>query len=279
MNDPHVVALYYHVETDDRLQFDNAPPVEDETEEFHMRLADGIATFRMKQHYPSAASAREPVEAYLQAWSIITALAHNGWSMRLVFDKDKTDIIHRAPAQPDVVTARATFTVRADISAQATIVTEPITYPEPPKNFRISPLVEDMWYLFERYMQDRERLLPMANSCLTMLEYEAGDRNKAEKKYNIACRVLNTLGTFCATRGDRREARKLKRGSSKLQGLMHEEIMWLEAVLQRLILRAGEYACNPTAALPQLTMGDFPPLPEETKKLLEVSQPKKRKSS
>ena len=55
MNDPHVEKLVYQVETGERLNFQDPPPIEDETDTFHMILEDGVATFSMKEHYPTEA--------------------------------------------------------------------------------------------------------------------------------------------------------------------------------------------------------------------------------
>jgi hypothetical protein len=41
--------------------FEDPPPIEDETDTFRMTLAEGVATFHMKVHYPSAETARIPV--------------------------------------------------------------------------------------------------------------------------------------------------------------------------------------------------------------------------
>ena len=53
MNDPHVEKLVYHIETGNGLSFQDPPPVEDETDAFRMILDDGVATFSMKEHYPT----------------------------------------------------------------------------------------------------------------------------------------------------------------------------------------------------------------------------------
>ncbi len=87
MNDPHVEELTYRVETGEELRIIDPSPVEEETTEFRMRLADGIATFKMKQHYSSEESAREPVDAYLRAWELDVALQYgHKRELRFVFD-------------------------------------------------------------------------------------------------------------------------------------------------------------------------------------------------
>ena len=71
MRDPHVVALRYHIEHSEELTSgDNPPPIERETAAFRMRLADGVATFQMKEHHSSEDSARQVVDEYLRPWEI-----------------------------------------------------------------------------------------------------------------------------------------------------------------------------------------------------------------
>ena len=63
IRDPHVVALYYRMLTDESVSFTDPPPVEWETDAFRARLQDGVARFELIEHYPSAEAARERVEA------------------------------------------------------------------------------------------------------------------------------------------------------------------------------------------------------------------------
>jgi hypothetical protein len=54
MSEPHVVALYYRLETTEALlSFENPPPCEDETALCTFHLADNMLTCTMKAHYDS----------------------------------------------------------------------------------------------------------------------------------------------------------------------------------------------------------------------------------
>ena len=98
--------------------------------------------------------------------------------------------------------------------------------------------------------------------CLTVFEASAvvnnkskkHKREKAAKKYFISEKVLKELGTLCSERGGPEEARK----SGEFVPLSAHEKEWVAQVIKASIRRIGEYAKNPNAALPQLTMGDFP---------------------
>jgi hypothetical protein len=96
MNDPHVAVLIYSVDTGEEISINNAPPVEEETSELRMRLADDVATFYMKTHYPSEKSARELVDPYLHAWELDVALKY-GHKRKLCFSFVRSTIVDRDP--------------------------------------------------------------------------------------------------------------------------------------------------------------------------------------
>ncbi len=98
MNDPHVEELVYHIETGEGLNFQDPPPIEDETDAFRMTLEDGVATFSMKEHYATEKEARQAVEGYLRAWELDVALEYDGSKLRFVFDRWK--IVDRDPPPP-----------------------------------------------------------------------------------------------------------------------------------------------------------------------------------
>ena len=98
MRDAHVVALYYRLETDSSLIFENALPRDDDRDECTFRLAQGVLTCTMKGHYATAAEARAPVDLYLRSWELAEALPHG--RRMLWFTFDKAEIIDRDPPSP-----------------------------------------------------------------------------------------------------------------------------------------------------------------------------------
>jgi hypothetical protein len=98
MQDPHVVAVHYRVEADETVTYDNPPPVEWSTAVFDMRLADGKATFTLKEHYASEQAARDRIEQFLRAWDLWMQLERGSTEIRFVFEQ--VDLVDRDPPPP-----------------------------------------------------------------------------------------------------------------------------------------------------------------------------------
>ena len=89
-----------------------------------------------------------------------------------------------------------------------------------------------------------------------MLETSAGGRRYAGTRYGFAKAVLDKLGELAASKGGN-EARKAVGAHAPFAPA---ERHWLEETMKRGILRAGEVAGDPSAAHPQITMANLPPL-------------------
>ena len=268
MNDPHVEELVYHIETGNGFSFWDPPPIEAETDAFHMSLEDGIVTFSVKEHYPTEEGARQAVEGYLRAWELDVALQYDRSDMRFVFDR--SEIIDRDPPPPPAPGTKHVVelsgTAIGGSSAHATLEVLKTKYPTPPTDFAADTDASTMWEQYERYTQGRDRLLPMAYSCLTRLEYRARTdpakgqtRMRAASRYRVDYELLDKLGELATTLGDEVETRKLT-PQSQLRDPTPEEVKWIEATLRMLIRRAGQYAADPERDWPQLTMADLPEL-------------------
>ncbi len=265
MNDPHVEELIYHIETGDGLRFQDPPPVEDETDTFDMILEDGVATFSMKEHHLTEESARRTVEGYLRDWELDVALLYDSSELHFIFDRSK--IVDRdpppPPGTPRVVELSATATGTS--STSATLQVLKTKYPQPPRDFSADTDARAMWEQYERYKEGRDRLLPMAYSCLARLEHRArnhganGKRKNAASMYRIDHKVLDKLGKLTNTLGDEVEARKLTQ-QSQLRAPTPQEAKWMESALRLVIRRTGQYAADPQKEWPQLTMADLPEL-------------------
>jgi hypothetical protein len=268
VNDPHVEELVYHIETGDGLNFQDPPPVEDETHTFRMTLEDGVATFVMKEHFPSEKGARQAVEGYLRAWELDAALRYDSSELRFVFDRPK--IVDRDPPPPPPRGTPQTIELEAAAIAvgvaSVDVVVHRRQYPRPPTDFVADTDSRIMWEQYERYKQGRDRLLPMAYSCLTRLEHRArayaakgNIRMRAASMYRVDYEVLDKLGQLATTLGDEAEARKLG-PQIRLRAPTAQEVKWMEAALRLLIRRLGQYAADPQRAWPQLTMANLPDL-------------------
>lgn len=256
MRDPHVEALYYRLETGQQLGFSNPPPMERETNAFSLRLADGQLKVRMKDHYATDIAARLAVEPYLRSWEIATALQHGPGAMTFVFER--ADVIDRDPPPPGASLEIQPLTQKMEIMGNSlTFRLTQAKYPDPPDRFVASPDVVAMWQRYEGYCAGREPLASMAYMCLTVFNASAGGPREAALRYAIDPKVPKKLGHLTSKIGDALTARKV---GKKHQFRPHSstEIAWIETVLKALIRRAGEWAANPNAARPQITLKDFP---------------------
>lgn len=263
MNDPHVEELIYLVKTEEGRKVENPPPIEEEASAFRMVLENETVTFSMKDHYSNERDARDSVKDYLRAWELDTALRRGGPQLYFSFDKSK--IIDRDPPPPgSTINASATLMGSSSVYARATVVSS--EYPPPPHDFKVDNDTEDLWKLYERYKEGRDRLLPMAYSFLTRLEYQAlnyptgaNKRERVRNMYRVDLKVLQKLGDFTTNLGDEAGARKFDR-SSQLRQPNVREVKWIEATLEQLIRRVGQYASDPQRDWPELTMNSLPEL-------------------
>ena len=254
MRDPHVVWVRYRLEADPHVTFENPPPIEWETDTFRMRLAEGIATFEMREHFPSVQEARNAVEVLLRSWEIDTGLRYGTREIHFRYEDSK--LIDRNPPPPgtvQVVTASATLRAYWALTAIAHVRRK--AYPQPPQHFRVSPDVETMWHRYEGYVEGREPISSMAYFCLTVLEARAGNRVRAAREYGISKNVLGELGKLTSERGDAKSARKM---SPRLRPLTSKEATWIEAVVKAIIRRVGERKAK--TPLPTIMMKDLPSL-------------------
>jgi len=260
MRDPHVVALRYRVVPDETVAFDRPPPTEWKTEAFHMQLADDLATFKMIEHYASEKAARECVDDYLRAWEIDVALQFGHPEIR--FEFEGADVIDRDPPLPgsgQVIHAKVALAGAIGLAATVTAHVTRGKYPDAPRAFVASIDVRTMWLHYEEYRKGRERLVDMGNVCLTLLEGNAGTREKAARQYGISSKVLDKLGYLVSAVGDDRTARKLKK-LREFRAHTHAEIVWVEAAVKALIRRVGEWEFDHEASRRKLTMSDLPKL-------------------
>jgi hypothetical protein len=254
MRDPHVVTLRYQLETVGSVSFENPQAIETETDLFQLRLENGIATLKLKEHFPSIAFTRNVVDEFFRAWELDSALVHGRRVIEFKFtDAEVVDRNPPPPGSPQVI--ELTGVASAAAFGSATLHVTRRLYPEPPTRLKMSPDVETLWQRYEGYLNNREPLPSMAYFCLTWLEAKAGSRDHAAKSYRIAKDVLRKLGELTALRGDEKTARKIKQGST-LVPLGSTEIKWIEASIKTVIRRVGEISSDPS--LPVITMGDLP---------------------
>ena len=259
-NTQRVESLIYKLSPAEGIVYQDPPPLEVDQEKWKGRLENGVLTCHMKVDYGSVSDARKEVERNLRAWEIDAAIACGRGSVIFVYqDAMIADLTPRGEKHATVhLTARGVLTMRDT----AVLTIERRSYPRPPTGFAISPDVETLWTRYGGYLDGKEPLLDMGNFCLTVVEesYGQGSRKAAARALNVDAQVLIKLGQLASTRGDNKTARKAPKGL-KWQPLSGKEPTWVDAVVRRLIRRAGEYAaCGDSSALPKIGMSDFPPL-------------------
>ena len=207
MNDPHVENLQYRLVPDESLRFNSPPPLEHETDAFKLRLEEGVLIVWLKDHYASEDEAKEAIDSYLQVWVVYKALESRR-RRRLRFDYQGAKVVDRDPSSHDNKVRRTASASLDVLWSTAEAVETRGDYPEPPRNFALSPDVETMWERYEGYLKGREPLLSMAYFCLTVLESsvrnEPGKGNKREKAlraYVIQDKVLSKLGELTTNLG------------------------------------------------------------------------------
>jgi hypothetical protein len=261
MKDPHVEALNYRFEAADpkRHDFSSAAPLEVTLGNFHCRLARGRLRASPQEHFAEAQSAREELEPFLEAWSAAAEVYPNGLHSRFSYVDAKT--IDRAPdppeVQPDgsvVIRAEGTMAARASVSAELSIAHG--RYPEPPpRYFAVTPTVAQLRTRFRGARQDRTWLLAAAYHALTTLADLAGGRSRIPETFSIGRPVVDRLARL-ASQSDPRLARKVK---GTPQRLTTAEIAWLQALLQRIVIRVGEVQGGHPSP-PRITKADLPTL-------------------
>ena len=114
------------------------------------------------------------VEKYLRRWELHAALQYGG-SPDVSFKYESAQV--REPPRPPAGAPQGIKLSAASASLSATgatLRTTKTSYPFPPDDFALSDDVEVLWTLYDGYRQGRDRLLPMAFTCLSRLQYSAG---------------------------------------------------------------------------------------------------------
>jgi len=256
MNKPHIKSLHYQLIPGENVDYKKASPINGETNDFRVIIENDSAHFMMKTHCATEKEARELVEPYLKRWEVLIGLEHDPGDLHFKF-KD-SEIIELEPgAGNSLVLGSCSFNI--SVSMDAVLHLSRGRFPSLPQNFILSPDVETMFLRYKSYQEGKESLLSMAYMCLTVLEVSAGGRSQAASRYGISSTVLDKLGSICSECGDASQARKVTK-RSKLKALSSNEIDWVLKVIKAIIRRTGEWAYNPNASAPEITMADFPKL-------------------
>lgn len=258
MNDPHVDIVRYKVIFPKDIDYDKAPPLTEETNDFIFTITPKVASFKMKAHFPKEEDAKTITDEFLQTYSLYLGIECSPDEIN--FSYNGVAIIDRNPPKDknNVTVATECLTCTAKVVLGGEVHLSRAKFMPYPKNFILTPDVESMYLRYKNYCKKRENLLSMAYMCLTVLEASVGGRQAASSKYSIDISVLRKLGELVSTKGDRSEARKAPKDKiNKFIPLTNNERIWIEQVIKRMIIRAGESAASSKQNLPKIILNDF----------------------
>jgi hypothetical protein len=258
MNDPIVETLEYCLKLSNEISFDNPPTIEEELQDFKLKLADGLLQIQMKIFFSTELEARTIVEPFLKAWELDNFMKRG--HKDLCFEFICSKIVDRNPptlTKSEVLIAEVGefFILGHEVGFHVTRK----SYPPIPQNLLYTPDVESLANRYEGFLNGREPLLSMAYFCLSLLQFTSGGRIMAANKYNIDKDVLDMLGTLTSEHGDKSEARKLDE-TSKMKPLTELEQTWIRETIKLIIRRKAEYDFDNYAIFTQINFKSLPPI-------------------
>jgi hypothetical protein len=256
MRDPHVEWLLYHIECAPTTSFRNPPPIQYDDPGFSLSVKDEKLRFTFKEHHASIPDAQASIAPFLRAWEIKIGLESGPGQIRFTYGS--ASVIDRNPPGPgETQVLGMTGLASGFATGRGTLHSERSLYPEPPRQFVVSPDVEILWQRYNIYVDKREPLSAMAFFCLTVLEHGGGRKNRGDValKYKIDIGILNRLGDLTESRGDFLTARKMN--PVRLVPYTPAEITWIETAVKAIIRRVAEIEGGSTVA--EMKMSDLPP--------------------
>ena len=270
MNDPHVKALYYWVEHDESVDYDNAEPLDRRRRTGRSPpWKRGSSSLRPKEHYVSAQEAREAIEGFVRNWEFDAALEAGSRQFQLKYID--ADIIDRNPTPPPPGVVQLSASARAGPpKASLNLRLKKRNYPSPPGRSEIdssNTAALAILSRLDRFHQGRETLAAMSYFCFTVMSDSAKvatgttyARKAVKDYYEIAEDLQREVSNLSSNKGGS-EARK---SDGLQQEFTDEERRFLLAAIQAFTRRVAEKAANPSASLKMLALADMPPLPKET---------------
>ncbi len=271
MNDPHVVMLVYKIKHNKSIiNYSKAEPFCRDEQGFRLSVAEGVARFELKDHYPTIDEAHKAIADYRHAWKFDAQLQRGPGSFCLCLDRKKSKLIDRKPT-PGCKGLRASITAGTpSISANLGPVRAP-EYPKPPSDIKLDANIRTMHKRYMGYRCEHEPLGAMAYFCLSMLEappiQQSSEQRKPSKKrkaatakYAIDEWVLSKIGHLSSTKGGK-YARK-QEGTD--QPLSPKQRDFLEQAVKTIIRRAAEREHMPEGNLPTISQSDLPSLENDS---------------
>ena len=254
MNDPHVAALFYRIKHGDSVNYSNPEPFRREEPAFRLEVKDKQVCFELKDHYASAAEARNAIDDYIRVWEFSACLENGPDSFRLNFERAQIEDRNPPPPVPGVKSIAATFRGGySTMTVKLSVVKK--QYPLPPSGLKLCPDVQTMYDRYMGYRRGKEPLASMAYFCLTVLVSLAKKnrkrkptRKRAAEMYGIKPEVLDKIGYLSSERGGQ-QARKAE---GKDNDLTAQDRRFLKQAIKTIIRRVAEKAGGTSKDLPEI---------------------------
>ena len=270
MNDPHVVMLVYKIEYNKSIiDYSKAKRFYRNEQRFRLSVAEGVARFELKDHYPTIDKAHKAIADYRRTWEFDAQLKRGPGSFHLILDRAKSKLIDRKPT-PGCKDLRASITAGTPSFSANLAPPRPPEYPMPPSDIKLKA---DIWTMHGRYMkykEGHELLGSMAYFCLSMLEdppSQSSEQRKPSNKRRVAAKkfaidewVLSKIGHLSSTKGEEHARKRAGTG----QPLSPEEYNFLVQAVKAIIRRAAEREYMPEDDLPKILRSSLPPLENDS---------------
>ncbi len=253
MNDPHVEALIYVVESDRPVTYKDATSVEFERPTFRVKLEDERAQFELKEHYATPGEACAVVQPFIEQWEFEEALRIGPGQFALSFDR--ADVVDRQPT-PGVHSVSA-----GPISWHFELPTPQVTlsrpYPQPPSKDAMDihdPDVQTMLHRYIGYRQDHEYLPSMAYFCCEVFTKKISHNAKdAAEKHKVSHSLIRQINKIASNKGGNQG----RHASAISSPLTSSEVQFLEKAVIAMIIRAAKVAADPDQPIEEINVGNL----------------------
>ena len=259
MNKPHIESLIYRFESENpNDKFDEASALEGRLEGYEFELADGELTARPLHHFDEVEQARELIEPKLRSWESTAFLEPNRFRIRFRFVDAK--LVDLEP-DPGNTTIHLRAGERIVFRERVTLVRGMRKYPAPDPSFESTPFTDKLIYRLQQYHDGHELLPGVAYYILEQLERSLiGDQKNRRRLLGRHMKVQKKVLVELSELSNRPDPRVGRHAKENPVPLSDAETTWMDAVIFRLVRRAGELH-NPEEQIAEISMDDLPPLP------------------
>lgn len=254
MNDPHVEALLYDFIPEPFVDYSEAEPLNHEEMAFDLSVVDGVARFKLNEHFATEAEARLAVDPFIEQWRAFARLQPAPRSFELKFRRSVIVDRNPTPGVPPLrMSARSgtpTTSIRLTVGDRK--------YPAAPyAGMKMTLDVQSMYDRFVGHLEGKEPLPSMAYFCPEILQGATGAsrrrRPEAARAYRIDEKVLDKIGCLASRKGGA-QARKWEGRGAELNA---SEVQFLKRAVGAIILRMAQMAADPERDFPTIRTSDL----------------------